>query len=449
MAHIVVTFLGAPSSNYKLAEYEFEHGKIYSGTIFGLTLLQHLQESAGRDFTPPSKIIFIGTSGSGWAHLTRYVTNLGEDDALIEDLRSKAKGDSVSEADLAPAARLLAEKLSVEVRLVRIPYGENLDEQIGILQRVAQEVEEDDIVTIDFTLGLRHLPAHGLLAALFLELVKRARVREICYGAFDMKARHAERAPVVKLGGLLHAAEWLQALHAFDTDSDYSVFVPLLEKDGVAGTAELRRAALLERLLRFGEAHTALQAFQKASGRDWPRLSGLFEESLRKRLEETAQATVYQRQRRLALHHLEWEDPFRAVVIGFEAFVTRLVLHCLGDDGESVGYKTRDDVRRQYAYKLEQLQKSSQSIQALAAGEQYKKLTGLRNTLVHLDQPKNELADLANREPEQLTKELDFLLRTLLPEEPKAGADLPDLPWPPRPRKKARNGHTEADGALR
>jgi hypothetical protein len=74
----------------------------------------------------------------------------------------------------------------------------------------------------------------AVLAALHLQVVRRARIGGIWYGAFDPDT---DEAPVHNLVGLLRIASWLQALHTYDKDGDYGVFAPLL---GDAGTPSRR-----------------------------------------------------------------------------------------------------------------------------------------------------------------------------------------------------------------
>ncbi|TVQ93803.1 MAG: TIGR02221 family CRISPR-associated protein [Chromatiaceae bacterium] len=145
--------------------------------------------------------------------------------------RRRASGALYSHPERAPGL--------CDAHLERIPYARDSAEQVELLRIMAAHVEADDRVDLDVTHGFRHLPMLAILAALHLGSVRRARIGGIWYGAFDPGSGEA---PVHDLAGLLHIADWLQALHRYDKDGDYGAFAHLL---GPAG-ALLEDAAFFE-----------------------------------------------------------------------------------------------------------------------------------------------------------------------------------------------------------
>ena len=104
---------------------------------------------------------------------------------------------------------------------------------------MAEHVGPGDRVDLDVTHGFRHLPMLAILAALHLRSVRGAEIGGIWYGAYDPDSG---AAPVHDLAGLLHIADWLQALHTYDKDGDYGAFAPAARPG--------RRPACRGRLLR-------------------------------------------------------------------------------------------------------------------------------------------------------------------------------------------------------
>jgi len=180
--------------------------------------------------------------------------------------------------------------------------------------------EAGDQVDLDVTHGFRHLPMLGLLSALHLRRVKGADITHIWYGAYDPDTG---KAPVHDLGGLLHIADWLDALAIYDRTGDYGVFRPLI--GGEIGE-DLAQAAFLENVNRIGKARAPLrrvhrQLDQVESGLAFP----LFRDQLRRRIAWAEQDNYYLRQRELAREYLRRGRFLDSILTGWEAFTTRLL----------------------------------------------------------------------------------------------------------------------------
>ena len=250
MAHVMLTFLGRVAKDagtYRKTCYDFRDGiQEEPVAFFGWPLQRRLQ---------PDRLVILGTAGSMWDHLFEGdfdFLSASEDDRLA--LQDAVEGQCVERIHLEPLVPLLAERLGCEVVLDLIPYCRDTAEQVQLLDIMAGHVGEEDKVNLDVTHGFRHLPMVALLAALQLQTMRRAKIAGIWYGAYDPDTGDA---PVYNLDGLLHIAEWLQALHTYEKDSDYGVFAPLL---GPAGE-QLARAAFFERTSNVVKAREALNGW--------------------------------------------------------------------------------------------------------------------------------------------------------------------------------------------
>jgi len=316
MTQLLITFLGRPpkeESGYRTTCYDFgDGGDCEPLAFFGWALQRRLR---------PDRLVVLGTPGSMWDHLFESDLDFGaEAEGERLELAEAVEQQSVTQMQLDRLAPLLVERLGCEVRLRLISYCRTPQEQVGLLQTLAAEVGEGDQVDLDVTHGFRHLPMLGLLSALHLRRVKGADITHIWYGAYDPDTG---KAPVHDLGGLLHIADWLDALAIYDRTGDYGVFRPLI--GGEIGE-DLAQAAFLENVNRIGKARAPLrrvhrQLDQVESGLAFP----LFRDQLRRRIAWAEQDNYYLRQRELAREYLRRGRFLDSILTGWEAFTTRLL----------------------------------------------------------------------------------------------------------------------------
>ena len=159
------------------------------------------------------RLMVLGTSGSMWDGMLEAFCegNEGEDKSRVEELCfrlvERVDNQLVTQEDLAPVAAELSRCLGIEVHATLIPAGKDENEQTDILRAMQQFVQPQDEVYLDVTHGYRHQPMLALGAAIFLTQVRGAKVRDILYGANDMREQDGP-APVVSLRWLLDLLDW-------------------------------------------------------------------------------------------------------------------------------------------------------------------------------------------------------------------------------------------------
>jgi len=416
MAHVLISFLGKTQQGaYDSVIYDFRDAKHYKSAIFPYVLCKQLH---------PDKLLLLGTTGSMWDALQFDIIGgaplNSTDRGFFSTVKTAAKNDQIDECRLNELSDILSLHLSVECICRLIPYGRDLDEQVRILEVMADHAEEGDRVSLDITHGFRHLPMLAQLSALYLRDARKAEIAGIYYGARDMAEKDRtgnEIAPVIDLRGLLHIADWSAALHAYDKDGDYGVFADLLEQEGMGRhIARLREAAFLERTNRPRGAHKKLSLFLKGvKGEDAEKrkgIIGLFWPTLMSRLGWYGETLASSRQVKLARINLEHHDFVRSVIFAFEGFVTRLMEEQGKMDKVDI-YRERDKTKRVYEGRNEHCSPPD------TAFEGYKQLRSLRNNLAHTytDEKQEDSSELANAE--SLSKSMEALLNGLFSGEPK------------------------------
>jgi CRISPR-associated DxTHG motif protein len=281
----------------------------------------------------------------------------------------------VSAEHLAPWEPILRERLGCEIHLDLIPYARDSREQVELLRVMAEHVAAGDQVHLDVTHGFRHLPMLAILAALHLRSVRAAAIAGIWYGAWDPDTGEA---PVHDLSGLLQIADWLQALHTYDKDGDYSVFCDLLATTASASSESLRQAAFHEKTNHVGQARAPLRKFRQGfEAAPADPLLQLFADELRSRTAWVDQQSLTERQYELALHFLEHGDYLRAAILGFESLITRLV-QASPQSLQPLNQTHRDGIKRDWDEAIRrQGQQRSETQQA------YLDLREIRNALAH------------------------------------------------------------------
>ena len=384
MAHVLLTFLGRVAKeqgSYRTTVYDFGDGQEEPPTaFFGWPLQRRLQ---------PDKLVVLGTAGSMWDHLFEGDLAFGgeQEDARLA-LQEAVDEQQVTAAHLAPLAPLLSERLGCEVVLDLIPYCRDEVEQVQLLEIMASHVGQGERVDLDVTHGFRHLPMVALLAALHLRTLRRAEIAGIWYGSYDPDTKAAS---VYNLGGLLHIADWLQALHIFDKDGDYGALAPLL---GSAGDV-LHDAAFFERTTNPVKAREKLIGWVNRDDRvpaDDP-AAALFSDALHERIRWYRGGSRADWERSLAGEYLERGDYVRAAVYGLESVISTEVER-RGESGND--YDLRDAAAQHLTDKWE-----------------FRTLRNIRNALAHGVRPRDKKITQVIRDEQTLHAELLSLLKAL------------------------------------
>ena len=293
----------------------------------------------------------------------------------------------------------VSEALAVTCQLIRIPYGDNLTEQIEILQIMAQAIQAGDTVSLDLTHGLRHLPMLGLLSAMYLQTARNIPINGIYYGALDRTQQGL--TPVMQLNGLLNIADWLHALDGFNKTGNLAPFSGLLEKEGTAPEIAkcLEEAAFFENTLNIAQARAPLKKFTEATKNGLTGIGALFEDSLKERIAWHKQSNLYLRQRDNAYFYLQQGDYLRATILASEAFITRKV--------QSSNYVPKLDPAN--------FEHRKQVKDKMIRNADFKLLSQLRNALAHGTRSDVADAQRALSSASNLEAELKRLFKTLLP----------------------------------
>lgn len=401
MTHTLISFLGRGNPDrgkrYRKATYEFGPGQQQTTEFFGLGLTQQVQ---------PDRLLILGTTGSMWDVLL-FSLGLGQeyDEALLT-LTESADADRTAQEQLDRLTSVVSERLGLPVILRLIPYGQDTGEQVEILQRIALDIAEGDAVTLDVTHGLRHLPMLAQMSALYLRRVKNVEVRGLYYGALDMTRDGL--TPVMNLRGLLDIADWTGAVQSFDKDGDYGVFATLVRDQAPAAARLLRESAFYERTTRPGQARNKLRELAVLLDRQpLTGIGSLFAPTLRARLAWHREDRLYLRQQALARLYLEHGDFLRAALLGFEAFITRLMYQQGMTNPDH--WEQRETVKQEYEARNKAIHPRSDEYQ------RYCLLRDLRNHLAHGNASPQAEIQKALASPEQLRAFLDDLFERLLP----------------------------------
>lgn len=341
MAHTLISFLGRGNTDrgkrYRKATYQFDEGHQQTTDSFGLGLANYLK---------PDRLVILGTTGSMWdVMLFSIGLNQEHDEALWA--AQSADANRTRQAELDDLTSVVSKQIRLPVNLRLIPYGCNTEEQIEILQLMALDVVQGDTVTLDVTHGLRHLPMLAQMSALYLRQVKNVQINGLYYGALDMT--HDGLTPVMNLQGILDMADWIGAVQSFDKDGDYSVFSSLLEEQLPKAFGFLKDAAFYERTSRVGQARSKVRDLMtEIEQKPLIGIGSLFSETLQNRLAWYREDRLYLRQQSLARLYLEHNDYLRAALLGFEAFITRLMQQegMVNPDNWETPGKREDTVRR-------------------------------------------------------------------------------------------------------
>lgn len=450
MAHTLISFLGAPSGPdprvYRPASYDFGGGAIEPTPFFALALLRHLRATAS---ARPDRLVVLGTSGSMWDTLVyANATPAGEaEEAAWVALSEAVTANRATQPMLDDYSMRLSAALEIDCELVLIPYARDEEEQIGVLRTLRETLRPHELVTLDLTHGLRHLPILGMMSALLLEATREATIGKIYYGALELTPRlpgsqagprqaaaistapppEPEPTPVLLLTGLIRVGRWLAAMSIFDRGGDYGVFAPLLLEEGASERTVrfLKSAAFLEQTNRVDLAREELRKFRDRLAREAPGLTmiQLFRPLLDKRFEWAETGDAYARLRGLAQSSLADGDYMRAAVRGFEAFLRRLrqpppewMAADEARPNQSGKRPLPNPEKRFYEQTLQsRITPGRPTIAQKATFETYRDLRETRNALVHGEETHRQAAKAALESQENCATALARWFAALLP----------------------------------
>ncbi|MGI9212307.1 MAG: TIGR02221 family CRISPR-associated protein, partial [Methylococcaceae bacterium] len=148
MKTILVSTLGKsranPQAGYPTANYCFADGSSREVPYFGLALCEYRK---------PDEMIILGTSGSMWDVFIEHHAQNDELEPVRLKLMDAAAKEQVDQALLDEVVPIIKAKLNIPVRLVIIPYAKDIDEQIGILRVLAENIPSGHQVILVVTHG--------------------------------------------------------------------------------------------------------------------------------------------------------------------------------------------------------------------------------------------------------------------------------------------------------
>lgn len=395
----LITFLGRgrddKGTGYRSTTYHFPDGHSDTTAYFGLALARWLDAD---------RVILLGTDSSMWDVLIENLAPGSEEEELRLELMDAVVQKRVDDALLARVQPLVRRALERDCELHTIPHARDAAEQQAILQRLAEFVRSQETLAIDLTHGYRHLGMIGLTAAHFLEATRKVRIQALYYGALDMT--DAGRTPVLRLDGLSHIQDWVEALARFDASGDYGVFAPLLVRDGFPEDKArcLEDAAFHESTTQVPLAAQKLQTVAKALESPLKGASELFRHRLLDRIEWVRGNDLARQQHTLAKRALNRGDYLRAAILGIEALITRL---CIEADLDPKDYEKREQMNERLQQELRE------GLHADWMRGAYNSLKTLRNAMAHGTSPnwRSQRELLNNRE--RLRQELEAQLNRL------------------------------------
>ena len=393
----LISFLGRvpkDTAGYRQTTYEFADGsKSEPVSYIVWPLIERLK---------PESMVILGTEGSMWDHLFDSIECPLDEDLHLE-LLAHVDNKSVSQALLDQLQQRFTKKLGIACELVIIPYGKDMNEQIQIMEIIAQFVSEKDNVVLDVTHGFRHLPMLGLISAQYLQRLKSAKIKGIYYGMYDPDLKIGE---VYDLQGMLQLNNWVFALSQFDKDGDYSVFSEPLAIDGFSpvGIKALNKAAYFERIFNVSQAKQQLSTFSLQLENNLPGAGKLFTKPLKDRVAWAKSNTLHKHQCKLAWFYLTNGDYVRACIFALEAFNTSLLKPHETDQQQNFS------VRKQAALDYKDNPNSDRGDKNLLNDYEY--LSRIRNALAHGTEP-NSAIGRAMKDSEIFTKTLTELFNKL------------------------------------
>lgn len=370
----LISFLGKgryENDGYRQAKYRFDDAFVREVPFFGMAL---------DDYLKPDRLILVGTSGSMWDVF--FAREDSENDESLPALIDAVDADRVDAALLEGYAVRLTQRLGHPVDCVLIDYARDEAGQARLLGQLATCLSEGEHIAMDVTHAFRHLPMLALIGARYLARVRKVRIEDIYYGAYDMKDAASDEVPVLRLKGMLKMLDWIDALSSYDKDGDYSVFSELLANDGMPeGQARiLESAAFQERVNHIEGARQKLTASLDAIATHQGPLGSLFRPELETRVAWVRKPERALRELALANAYLARRDYLRTSIFLLEGLITREVDR---RKGISKNYDEREEARKALGQD----------------SKQFKKLEWLRNALAHGQRSQdNDTARLLNDE---------------------------------------------------
>lgn len=221
MAHHLISFLGAgnPSAKqYFQVEYFRPKEEIFVKASITIDAILQLYNDAKFD-----TVHIIGTKESLWHHAYGDLAGLSIEN---EEITQASPDPSLFREK---AGEALQKKYGIPVQTHLISVGEYEKDIWTVFEAITEIPEEGDMISIDFTYGLRFQPFAAVLAVAYFKNVKEIRWKHIFYGASDLASMYyAKKAPIIDLAPTLTLFDWIDAVKAFKNYGDTNLLASLM-----------------------------------------------------------------------------------------------------------------------------------------------------------------------------------------------------------------------------
>jgi len=225
MAKILISSLGTgkkEDSGYKKTKYQMDDKTCYETSLIVDALAKHYKID---------DIFLVGTKKSIWDEV--YMLFGGEDEKYLEKLYTKKEEGKITQDDL----ELLNKTLGKGSKCFVVDYGINNEElwsNFETFLKISKHVENGDEILLDITHSFRSLSLMSFVMTQFASSIsdKKFTIQGVYYGMFEYSYESPDRiTPVVNIKILLEIQEWIKAIDAIKTYSDFDPLVRMLEND--------------------------------------------------------------------------------------------------------------------------------------------------------------------------------------------------------------------------
>lgn len=226
MAKILVSSLGTArkeDGTYKKAKYKIED-KEYETSFIADALTKHLKID---------KLFLVGTKKSIWDEA--YTAFGGKDEDYQFELYEKKEDGNIDLNTLEKFNNIFSNSSKSFI----VDYGLDDDEIWDNFEKfleIADYIEDGDELYLDITHSFRSLSLMSYVMTQFASSIsnKKFKIKGLFYGMFEYSYETEERiTPIVDIKILLEIQEWIKAIDAIKTYSDFDPLVRLLENENI------------------------------------------------------------------------------------------------------------------------------------------------------------------------------------------------------------------------
>lgn len=151
------------------------------------------------------------------------------------------------------------EQAGLTVEYVEVNTGATRADLLGSVSALVKQVREGEQLSLDITLGLRHLPATYLGALTYLTAFRNVTIERVAYAALDLAGDGP--VPLLDVSVLFDLAEWYHAVQAASASGDMRPLQAVVKREVRAQKKKQPGYAPLERVDKaLGELAPALAA---------------------------------------------------------------------------------------------------------------------------------------------------------------------------------------------